>query len=503
MSLRRSIVANFAGQAWSALIGIAFLPLYIRYLGIEAWGLVGVFAILQAWFSLLDAGMTSVLTREAARWRAGQSDAQSLRDLLRGTELVFGALAVAASLATMVAAPWVAHEWLGANHLPASTIAVALTVMAVTACARCLEGVYRGGAIGLDRQVEVNLVGAVLATVRAVGGVAVLHWLSPTITAFFTWQLLNSIVSTAWLARLVYARLDRRTNAPFSFDAWRTISGFAGGLVGISGLALVLTQLDKVLLSRLLPLADYGYYTLASTLTGALAFIVTPISQAYFPRFSELTAPGHRAALTADYHAAAQLVTVCAGAVACTLVAFGDVLLGLWFADSAIVDRAGPLLRVLALGSLFNALMWIPYQLQLAHGQTRLAFVSNVCAALLVVPALLWSVPRYGAVGGAWAWVALNAGYLLLAAPRMFRSLLPGERGRWYLQDLAAPLAAGGVAAFVTRMMWPHPMGRVEAGWVLLTSTALIAGAALLGASTLRAALRQVLWDRTPPVASR
>ena len=32
------------------------VPLYVRYMGVEAYGLVGFYAMLQGWFMLLDMG---------------------------------------------------------------------------------------------------------------------------------------------------------------------------------------------------------------------------------------------------------------------------------------------------------------------------------------------------------------------------------------------------------------------------------------------------------------
>ena len=48
-------------------------------------------------------------------------------------------------------------------------------------------------------------------------------------------------------------------------NSWR----FAGGMLLITFLALLLTQVDKVLLSTLIPLEDFGRYTLASVAAGA------------------------------------------------------------------------------------------------------------------------------------------------------------------------------------------------------------------------------------------
>ncbi len=64
--LKRNIIANFAGKAWTALISLAFIPLYISFIGIEGYGLVGVYLALFAVFSLLDLGLGTTLNRELA-----------------------------------------------------------------------------------------------------------------------------------------------------------------------------------------------------------------------------------------------------------------------------------------------------------------------------------------------------------------------------------------------------------------------------------------------------
>jgi hypothetical protein len=53
-------------------MSLAFVPLYIKYLGIEAYGLIGIFVMLQAWLTLLDMG---ALGREMARFTGGGHDA--------------------------------------------------------------------------------------------------------------------------------------------------------------------------------------------------------------------------------------------------------------------------------------------------------------------------------------------------------------------------------------------------------------------------------------------
>ena len=44
VSTRLGLLANYLGQFWAVAVSLALVPVYIHYLGIEAYGLIGVFA---------------------------------------------------------------------------------------------------------------------------------------------------------------------------------------------------------------------------------------------------------------------------------------------------------------------------------------------------------------------------------------------------------------------------------------------------------------------------
>ena len=101
-------------------MGLAFIPLYIRYLGVEAYGLIGLFAILQAWLSLLDMGMTPTLNREMARYTSGAHSQQSIRNLLRSLEVLCAGLAILISISVWAASDFLASDWLRTHDLNVS-----------------------------------------------------------------------------------------------------------------------------------------------------------------------------------------------------------------------------------------------------------------------------------------------------------------------------------------------------------------------------------------------
>lgn len=454
MSLKKNVVANYLGQGWSGVMGLAFVPLYIRYLGMEGYGLIGLFIVMQAWLALLDMGMTPTLNREMARFTAGAHSSQSIRDLLRSLEMICFSIAALIALGVWGASGYLASHWLKASQLPTGVVALAVAIMALLAALRFCEGIYRGSLFGLQRQVWYNSAYAILATMRYGGAAAILAWVSPTIEAFFIWQAAISLLTVSVFAVSVHRALPKAP-APtrFSREALAGIWKFASGMMGITVLALLLTQVDKVLLSRLLPLESFGYYTLAATVVGGLYMIIVPITQAIYPRMVELSMREDQPGLVAVYHQGAQLVTVLTAPAVILMSFFAGGLVFMWSGDAALAQRTAPILSALALGTFLHGLMHMPYQLQLANGWTSLAIKTNTVAVIVFIPAIFWVVPRYGAVGAAWIWVTLNTGYVLIAVQFMHRRLIPEEKWGWYFSDVLMPIGgAVGVMIFAQQL---------------------------------------------------
>lgn len=468
MSLKKNLLANYIGQGWVALMGLAFIPVYIKLLGAEAYGLIGVYMLLQAWMVMFDMGMTPSLNREMARFLAGARSATSIRDLLRSMEWVGGGLAFLIVAVVWLAASWVAHSWLKIGQLSVDTVVQAVTIMGFVLALRLWEEIYRGAIRGMQRQVWLNGAQALLATLRW-GGVVVVLLVAPEIQAFFLWQAAVSVASVLVLGRKTYLLLPQPSRgARFSLEEIRSVGRFAGGMTTIALLALLLTQIDKLLLSGLLTLDQFGYYALASLLSGALVQLVTPINAAVYPRFTELVTRCDEAGLVKTYHDSCQLMSAIIIPPALLLACFADPVLLLWTGNRELTALVAPVLSLLALGTLFNGFMNVPYMLQLAHGWTGYAIRVNTVAVALIVPAILWTVPRYGAIGAAWIWLVLNAAYVTLAAHFMYRRLLPGQKLRWYRDAVIRPLLAGGLLAGGLAWLMPTPQGRADAALEVL-----------------------------------
>ena len=490
MSLKKNVLANYLGQGWTALMGLAFVPVYINYLGVEAWGLVGLMTMLQAMLTVLDMGLTPTLSREMARFQAGAHSAQSIRDLLRSLEVIFGAVAVVITGVVWFVAPWLATNWLSATQMPAATVAQAIGMMGLVVAVRMAEQVYLGAIQGLQRQVWLNGVQTSIATLRWGGAVGVLALVTPSIEAFFLWQGIVSMLSLLILVCQTYRWLpSAKRAARFDLDALMRVRHFAGGMAATTLLAVLLTQMDKLLLSKLVSLEEFGYYTLAASAAGALYFLITPVATAVLPRMTELVAKSEQQMLIDTYHWGSQWLATLLIPAALVMSVFAEPLLLVWTGNASLARQSAPLLALLALGTLCNGFMYVPYMTQLAHGWTSFSVRVNIVAVCCIVPAILWAVPRFGAIGAAWAWLGLNASYVLIGMHFMHRRLLPSEKWRWYGSAVFKPLAVGLFATMVLRQLVSLPVERAPMAATLAGIGLLTMGAVLLAVPASRAFL--------------
>jgi O-antigen/teichoic acid export membrane protein len=478
-----NVLANLLGQALSALAQLLFIPVYIRVLGIEAYGLVGFYTMLQGLLMALDLGLSSTVNRELAR-RSARSDASGdARDLVRTLETAYWALGLGIGAALVAAAPTLARHWVRPVGIPADEVTAALRIMGVALAFNWPVTLYQGGLLGLQRQRTLNAIRGAMSFLAWGGSALVLVSISPALRAFFAWHVVAGGTYALLLAAALWRALPPSDHPPrWRAALLRATWRFAAGVGALTVSGLVLSQLDKVLLSRVLDLRAFGYYTLAVVLSNGLYVLINPVHNALFPRFSALAALGDARVLADVYHWGAQVMAVLILPTALVLSLFSFEAVLVWTGSTETAARAAPILRMLAIGTAVNGLMHVPFALQLAHGWTRLGLAITMGLMAAMVPSLLWAVGRYGAVGAAWVWAGLNIVYAIVGVPATHARLLRGEAGRWVAADIAPPLTAALVAAGGWRWLVTGPLTRGAAMATLLAALLTAAAAAALAA---------------------
>ncbi|MDP5189399.1 glycosyltransferase [Rheinheimera baltica] len=460
MALKKNIIANYLGTGYNLLIGIVILPLYLGYMGAEAYGLVGFFTLMQVWLNILDLGLSQTLNRQAAAASATPSGYAHFMSVLKSFELIFFGLALITVAVVFSGSAWMAEHWFEAKVLSSDDICHALQLMGIIIALRWQTALYRSGILGFEYHVWNNLVSVGYASFRFIGSLLLVVFVSNDILHFFYYQLLLAVLEFIVLRLKLYAILPGNLDRRWRFDllAVRKVAPFALGVAYSAALWVAVTQLDKLMLSTLLPLQQFGYFSLVTVICSGLLHITYPVSVAIQPRLTALVSQGKIAEMHLLYRRATRFVAVMSGAVVVVMVVYAEPLLFAWTGDKAAAAWGAPVLVWFALGNAMLTLGTFQYFLQFAFGSMRLHVVGSTIAAVLQVPIIFYAAVNYGAVGAGLAWFGFRGLFFMVWPPIVHHRFAPGLHWRWLLTDVLPAILSTAALILLLQKWWPVAM---------------------------------------------
>ncbi|BBO99915.1 lipopolysaccharide biosynthesis protein [Sulfuriferula nivalis] len=463
-------MAGLANSVWSALIGLAVVPFYLKYLGIEAYGLIGFFVTTQTLLQLLDMGMAPTINREVARCSAS-GDLKEAGKLLHTLAIIYWCMAGVIALLILALAPWIAEYWLQSKQLSPQIISHAVMLIGLVVACRWPIGLYQGALIGAQRLTVSSGINMAMVTIGSLGAVAVLAFISPTIEAFFIWQACVGIVYAITIRAAAWRIIGDTKANHFDADYIRRILKFSLGVGAISFSGIVLTQLDKVILSKTLGLESFGKYMLATMVANSLYILIVPIFNTAYPKFSSLVAQEKLEELFMQYRTASHLLATMLFPLAMVMVLLSQQLIQLWTGNGSLAADVAPLASLLLIGYALHGVMHMPYALMLAQGETRSMLKIYVSLIVIIVPLTAVLSLMYGAVGGALAQLLLFVFYVLMGTWITHKRYFIGFAREWLLIDVGVPLGIslliGLLGFFILSMLGAEVYVKLMVGLVL------------------------------------
>lgn len=406
---------NAIGTAAPALVALPAMGLLARRLGAERFGLVTLAWALFGYFAILDLGIARSVCWMVAR---DPADRAAHRRIL-GTALWAG-LAVSSALGavglvfvpTLVDAVSVSADVVPDAVKGARLLLLVLPVLVVTTILQAfLEGRQEFRDISLQR--------AVIGVAMALAPVAFVA-AAPTFTAAVGGLLLARAAGLVLSFLRVRARVGPGSYR-FERATFARLIGF-GGWIAVSNFVYpLMSYVDRFWFSHRMGAAQVAVYTGPSELIARALSMPVAIARAVFPSLSDASVSevGRDAAARKAF----RLVLFTSGPTALLVVLGAAPLMTVWLGGE-LGSSGAPVLRVLAIGFLFNSMAQIPFSVLQARGDARATAVLHAVEVVPYFALLLFLGPRYGAVGVAWAWtirVALDFGLLFIAARRRAR----------------------------------------------------------------------------------
>jgi O-antigen/teichoic acid export membrane protein len=453
--LKRRLAWAYVLQFYVAIISIFLMPVYLHRLGAEAFGLVGFFLMAQTWMQILDIGLTPALSREMSRLRAGTISLDAAASRLNALEWVQGALAITVIMLIWSTNDDIAKRWLSAQALSGDTVATCVAWMGVAISLRWLAGLYRGVLVGLEQQQQANVLAATFATLRFVAVVPLLLYVTTAPEDFFAFQMLVSAIELAASAWLAHHHIP--TTGIFRSPDIRALQGMlplVGSMAFLGAMWVTLTQIDKLVLSGILNLRDYGHFTLAVMAASGILILTPPLHQVIQPRLTILYERGERESLVSLYRLLSQLSVVGFVGLGTGIGFFAGSILRIWTGSESVAMAAAPILLWYGLANAVVGMLVMPFMLQFAKGNLRLHVYGNLLMLAMLVPALVMAAQQRGAIGAGQVFFVANSLFLLLWVPLVHRRFLPEVTWREMFSDtMSVAFVVAGILGMAARLL--------------------------------------------------
>jgi O-antigen/teichoic acid export membrane protein len=224
--------------------------------------------------------------------------------------------------------------------------------------------------------------------------------------------MLAGAISKTLLSYILFP--NSRQRFVYNRDRFRELWGFSRYIAMSSMLSLLVLQWDKVVLARMMPLATYGLYAIATTLAAAPTSLAVPyVYRVLYAAYTK-TVRDDPEALRRVLYARRRKVVLCYMFAVATLVGGAPLLIEILYDPR--YRGVAPYLQIITVAAVLRFPALAGEQALIALGRTRSSLSINVCR-------IVWLV-----IGGAIG-IATNNIMLLVAVVGTVE--VPGVVGTW------------------------------------------------------------------------
>ncbi len=441
LSKPKNLSSNIVGQTIVTICNLIFLPIYVSELGIDGYAFFGLYTVFLSWLILLDGGLTPTIIRQLAKHSSSKEIPNDIRSIFKTIEFIFLILCLVIFIIFLIFGANIADIWLNTSDNLKDREGLLLFSVAVLSCFGLLESLYRGALLGLQNHLIMNVIISFGAIFKSLGSVILITTFDYDIEYFLYWHISISLIYVSIMKYFVYKRFSfSKTRSIISIAKLRPIASFASAMFVILFLGTVLTQLDKIILGKMLNLSDLGFYIFAYTCIGIITKLASPISTTYYPQLCELYNSNDLEKMRKNFFEASQLTVLFTIGICFTLLVASYNLIWAWSGSHELAIEVSKIISILSFGSFINVICWMPYYLQLSFGITKIAIRSNLIAVIIIIPLLIILIKNFGTLGAAACWPLTNLIFLYFSANLSIKKIFPRYRVKWFLEIIIYPI---------------------------------------------------------------
>lgn len=438
--LSKNIAFNLFGQGIVIILGFISFKYIYSGLGEDALGIIYFSLMMSALLtSALDMGLSKTTVREIAAHNI--IDPDYIRKLTQTFSFIYWIVFVVVAVLFVVLLPVILDSWINLTTMNRAAAYLVLLILGPTTLLTIPKSFLSSICIGLQRMDVSNLVDISMAIIQQLGMIVLLvnnsnilgvaYWLGCT-------NILRVIIYLYFIIKLLSldAILPR-----FSMDVITRVKRYTSKMMWISLVLVFHKQLDKVLVSKLLPIGVFGVYSFVYTSIGRTSLVTGAIAQAVFPFFSELDKQGRKKEIISRFLILQDFLVFGTAPIFAAVIFFSLPLFTFLLDKEKAMALQIPVI-FLSMSFYIGAILRLARIYMFAISKPEQILRSDVLSLFIVFPSTIFLVYTMGITGAAFAWVVFYSALVILIVPKVYKNEFNLPPNLWFKSVISAVLLA-------------------------------------------------------------
>lgn len=432
----RKLSLNYLLKLFLLLSEVFILPYYIKALGIEQFGIYGIFLTLAIWFTVMDLGMSQTIQREISNDNAASKD---IADLIYSIEKIMIIIFSITTILSLFILNYILNKRehnLLLNTNENNLVILFITLMLVL---KIYENIYKNIFIGSDNQIQLNVLLVKIQTIKIISFILIINYSELNIIHFFIFQLIALTLNTFLIRRKIF-KINNIKRGKFSILLISKYYKYSLGFTLITLLSLTTNHIDRIVIINYVTLSEYGVYITTLSICSIVHMIALPITQTFGPKLSKAFYSSSLDDFYLNYHAGAYLISILCGMFTMSLILFMDEILHIWISQNEIEDQIKKFIYIILVGNLIGVLTFMPFQALLAKGILKFSIYINIFISIVMIPSTILISKNFEIIGVSYLWLIYNLINFIICIFITARYVIKNQIISWIKNDIALPL---------------------------------------------------------------
>jgi len=422
--LARGTVLNLLGMGAPLVAGLLAIPVLVRALGTDRFGVLTIAWMITGYFSLFDLGLGRALTQVIAA-RVSETGERHAPPVVWPAIGMMLALGVAGGAALAAVAPWLVTDVLRIPAALQDETRLALYVLAAGIPFVVMTAALNGILAAFHEFGLLNAIRAPMGIMILVAPVLVLPWsvsLVAVALALVAVRVGAFVALVAACRRFMPPRGAAPSTSPAGGPGIRALFGFGAWMTVSNIISPLMVHLDRFVIGSMVSMSAVAYYATPYEVVTKAWIVPGALVGVLFPAFS-VSAGRDRERMERLFTRGSKYMALLLFLPMLLVIAFAREGLELWLGAEFAANGA-TVMQWLAAGVFINCIAQVFFTLVQGAGRPDLTARLHLMELPIYLVVLWWCIGEWGIVGAAVAWsarVALDAVLLFVVSGRLLQ----------------------------------------------------------------------------------